>query len=111
MPTKYAAWNTGAFYSAEGQRMMATIINDKCVFVDVDRMIDGVIDCPNPHLLDTQGEIARFVMRNYLYSQYRPVSYSVNAGEYQVREEMKKLGYDEFMSAHNLSPVAKWMQS
>ena len=41
--TNILVWNTGRKYSKSGQRIAATIHDDKVYFVDQDRMISGVL--------------------------------------------------------------------
>lgn len=62
-------WNTGRQYTAQGQRIAAVQVGDDAVvFVDIDRMIDGVISTPIPPA--TEFELRALVMREYDHCRY-----------------------------------------
>lgn len=55
-------WNTGRFYSEKGQRIAATKVPRGIVFYDLDRQIDGMVDC-----LDLDKHC---IMNGYDYGTY-----------------------------------------
>ena len=70
-------WNTGRWYSEEGQRIAAVTLPDgRIVFLDYDRNIDGVIQpIPAPifdwqEVKHTPRSIADHVMREYDAGDY-----------------------------------------
>ncbi len=71
-------WNTGRLYSKNGQRMViARVTDDSILFVDIDRMIEGVvIDCS----LEEQQ-----IMDRYDMNAYHPVG---NQDEYCVQRDL-----------------------
>jgi hypothetical protein len=62
MNTPHTAWNTGRTYDRHGQRIAATILEDKrCAFVDIDQGISGITKDTIPNF----GTIKAFVMEAY----------------------------------------------
>ena len=73
-------WNTGCLYQSHGQVIAAKFIdNNRIVFSDYSRMIDGVILSDKakfdkmPKLPESfrTGAFQRFVMDRYLHNQYQ----------------------------------------
>jgi hypothetical protein len=104
------AFNTNAPYTKEGQRITAEIVGDECVFVDHDRMIDGKFPVFNKHMIDTQGELCRLVLRAYNHGQYSGARYGGLLTDAAVQLMLSE-GYDEWINYHNLAPIPKFFQS
>lgn len=69
------AWQTGRFYSNEGQRVAAAFTDDgRIVFLDYDRGIDGEMPAPdNDYYRDTKDharQIRDYIMTEYDYGRY-----------------------------------------
>lgn len=64
------SWNTGRLYTARGQVMAATLLDDGTVlFADLSRMIDGHIAKPRQAIL-TRADLQQFVDDRYLHNSY-----------------------------------------
>ena len=72
---KIIAWNTGALYTARGQRIAVTPLGGgRVAFLDRDRMIDGITDLSAVYDWDNpthQGLIKTALHRRYLQNDYR----------------------------------------
>jgi hypothetical protein len=64
-------WNTGAHYTAHGQRIAAEVMDDGQVrFLDIDRGIGGVIAAPLAPLRDIHA-LREYVEFHYLRNLYK----------------------------------------
>lgn len=108
MTATRTAFNTGAQYTAQGQRITAEIVGDVCVFVDHDRGIDGQFPIFNAHGFEASSDLARLVIRAYDYHQYKGVDYF--GDPYIAKKQMQYLGYDLWMEKHGLQPVPRVFQ-
>jgi hypothetical protein len=61
-------WNTGRFYTAEGQRIVAEVLTDCIVFYDTARGFGGTVSLP---CVVDAGAIQRHVMRCYDRNDYK----------------------------------------
>jgi hypothetical protein len=109
-----AAFNTGNPYTEFGQRITCQLVGNLAVFVDHDRMIDGEFTVPNPHLINSQGDLARLVLHAYEHGQYQGGRYHYVDGELTPSSvaigEMGKLGYEGFVEKFDLTPISKSFQ-
>src|SRR5690349_11368037 len=87
-------WNTGCLYQADGQKIAAKFIdNNRIVFSDYSRMIDGVIESDLakierfPESFRT-GAFQRLVMDRYLHNQYQM---PCNIEEMNAARELSKI--------------------
>lgn len=71
MERKMIAWNTGALYQREGQRIAAVVIPEqsKVVFADVDRMVDGEFPLARVKDFDSYS-LQQIVMNAYNFGNY-----------------------------------------
>ena len=60
-------WNTGAYYTAHGQRIAATTVEGGIVFLDIDRGIDGFIPLASGARVESLREQTQ---HNYDYGNY-----------------------------------------
>ena len=60
-------WNTGAYYTAHGQRIAATTVKGGIVFLDIDRGIDGFIPLASGARVESLREQTQ---HNYDYGNY-----------------------------------------
>ena len=68
------AWQTGRFYSKEGQRVAAAFTDDgRIVFLDYDRGIDGEMPIPSRFFngaKDISPQVRDYIMHEYDYGRY-----------------------------------------
>lgn len=72
METKIYTWNTGRLYGREGQRIAATVIEEKAkiVFADLDRHVDGEIPLSRRGKDWDAYAIEKLVMTAYDFGNY-----------------------------------------
>jgi hypothetical protein len=67
MSEQIAVWNTGAHYTAQGQRIAAVAVKGGIVFLDIDRNIDGFIPlAAGASIIDIRAQ----AQHNYDYGNY-----------------------------------------
>lgn len=104
------AFNTGRFYNEVGQPITAEVVGDVIVFVDHARGIDGEIPLAKfSRSFDSPSHLARHVLYMYDQGQYQHVS--VGEGPVYASLVAQHQGYDEWVTAHNLSPDPMFMLS
>ena len=64
-------WNTGRYYTAEGQRIVAEVLADCVVFYDTARGFGGTVSLPCAVTGHDSAAIQRHVMRCYDRNDYK----------------------------------------
>jgi hypothetical protein len=64
-------WNTGRYYTAEGQRIVAEVLADCVVFYDTARGFGGTVSLPCVGNVQDAAAIQRHVMRCYDRNDYK----------------------------------------
>lgn len=64
-------WNTGRFYTAEGQRIVAEVLADCIVFYDTARGFGGTVSLPSFAGAGDADAVQRHVMRCYDRNDYK----------------------------------------
>ena len=64
-------WNTGRFYTAEGQRIVAEVLDDCIVFYDTARGFGGTVSLPWGGIIGDEAALQRHVMRCYDRNDYQ----------------------------------------
>ena len=64
-------WNTGRFYTAEGQRIVAEVLDDCIVFYDTARGFGGTVSLPWGGIIGDEAALQRHVMRCYDRNDYK----------------------------------------
>jgi hypothetical protein len=63
-------WQTGRFYTEQGQRMVAQTSGKYIQFTDLDRGINGVIPLATDHCIDSKYDLREVTMFNYDRNNY-----------------------------------------
>lgn len=64
------AWNTGALYTSEGQRIAARIVGDTVIFNDIDRGIWGEFPIASGASIGDKFKLRDLTMANYNVGNY-----------------------------------------
>lgn len=64
-------WNTGRFYTADGQRIVAEVLADCIVFYDTARGFGGTVSLPSIVTPGDADALQRHVMRCYDRNDYK----------------------------------------
>ena len=67
-------WNTGRYYTAEGQRIVAEVLADFIVFYDTARGFGGTVSLPSFANASDADAVQRHVMRCYDRNDYKSTS-------------------------------------